>query len=164
MTAALKKFPLLVTLATAGTLPGASAADPLDALVADSPFFAGKAPPAASTEADITSLTFRGVMQEKGESYFSIFDATSGQSGWVKLREAGRPYFLSAFDSAREELTISYQGRELRLRLVEAHLPAADGDQAVTAANQRMRDAAEARLRERREQRLAAQKSRESGG
>lgn len=119
-----------------------SATDPLEALVADSPFqlaAGGRSGAAASTG----SLELRSVVLVDGAYQFSIFDQGTGESSWVKINERGHPFVPRSFDRERDSLTVEHQGRTIVLALQPARmasgppaagvppppLPGADGNQ-----------------------------------
>ncbi len=89
------------------------AADPLAALVKNSPFGAVSLPAAAQSSA----LEFRGVFADGDESFFSIHDPATRTSHWVALNEPGLPYILRSYDVGKQTVVADHQGRSLLLIL-----------------------------------------------
>ena len=106
-------------------VPAATSSDPLDALVADSPFGApsggnGKAAAGATGPLELRSIVFTD-----GAYRFSIFDQGTGKAEWVKLDERGFPFLARSFDRERDALTIEHRGRTVVLALQAAKTAAA---------------------------------------
>lgn len=101
--------------------------DPLDALVADSPFLptagAGRKAAAGATG----PLELRSVVFDRGAYLFSLYDQGSRQSAWVRLNESGYPFVARSFNRERDTLTVDYQGRSVVLDLLPAKMAIANG-------------------------------------
>jgi hypothetical protein len=100
----------------------APARDPLDALVADSPFL----PPAGGIRKNAAGpagpLELRGVVFENGAYSFSLYDDASHESAWVRLGEGGHSFVARSFNRERDTLTVDYQGRSVVLTLPPAKM------------------------------------------
>jgi hypothetical protein len=96
--------------------------DPLDALVADSPFGApaggNRGGPAGATG----PLELRSIVFVDGAYQFSIFDQGTGKAEWVKIGETGLPFVARSFDRERDALTVEHRGRTLVLALQPAKM------------------------------------------
>lgn len=90
----------------------------LDGLARNSPF-SGAPTTAAGNSAD-TTLEFRGVLVDRGETFFSLFEVSTRQSLWVGLKEAGNPYLVQNYDGNTAQLQVQYQGKTLTLPLKQA--------------------------------------------
>lgn len=108
--------PALLVMALAGP---ARAAD-LQNLLQTSPF--APVPVANAPGQASTSLEFRGVFADKGEYFFSLYEAATRRSLWVGLNEPGNPFTVRAYDPASETVTAEYQGRTLPLTLKTAKI------------------------------------------
>lgn len=107
---------LLVALPLLAAEQPRAAPDLLDGLVRDSPFVTpagGRA--AASGESGPFEL--RSVVFEGGAYSFSIYDPSTKESAWVKLKEAGFPFVARSFDREHDTLVVDFQGRSLALAL-----------------------------------------------
>jgi len=94
----------------------------LDSLVSNSPFN-----PVASTTAGPgaeTALEFRGVLVDRGETFFSLYDPSSRTSMWVGLKEPGNPFTVQSYDAAKGLAQVEYRGRTLPLALKQAKVAA----------------------------------------
>lgn len=98
-------------------LAGAAGVD-LDTLTANPPFGAGTAPKATATAAPAADLEFRGMYQDGGKTYFSLYNTTTKQSRWVPKEEAAAdptlPIFKS-YDPQTGTLTIESAGRPVQV-------------------------------------------------
>ncbi len=109
---------LLGLVLAALALPAADTAS-LDNLIANSPF--GGVPGAGHGRGEQAApLEFRGVLYEGATAYFSVYEASTRQSAWVGLNEAGLNYQVKSYDAANARLQVDYQGRALTLPLVQA--------------------------------------------
>ena len=99
------------------TVAQAAPAD-LDGLAKNSPF--SGAPATATGNSADTPLEFRGVLVDRGETFFSLFEVSTRQSLWVGLKEAGNPYLVQNYDSNTAQLQVQYQGKTLILPLKQA--------------------------------------------
>ncbi|MBL9214843.1 MAG: hypothetical protein JNG83_05145 [Opitutaceae bacterium] len=61
---------------------------------------------------------------DRGEPFFSLYEASSRSSQWVGLNESGRPFKVQAFDGDKATVTVEYQGRTLNLPLKQAKIVA----------------------------------------
>lgn len=95
----------------------------LDALVANPPFGAGTAPKPGGAAATSSELELRGMYQEGGKTYFSLYNATTKQSRWVAKDEAAAdpalPSFKS-FDPETQTLTVEVNGRPAQVAMKSA--------------------------------------------
>jgi hypothetical protein len=120
----------LLPAAFAQTAPGPAAAprtDPLDALVADSPFMSPGGAGRAGVAASAGPLELRSVVFVDGAYQFSIFDQGSGESEWVRIGERGHPFVARSFNRERDTLTVEHQGRTIELALQPAKMASAGG-------------------------------------
>jgi hypothetical protein len=68
-------------------------------------------------------LEFVGSMSIKREQFFMLFDSgTKERSGFLKLGQAWRGFTLRTYESARQQLLVSKDGREFMLTLQEAQV------------------------------------------
>lgn len=84
-----------------------------------SPFLPPDAPSAVAgvVSAQGAPIEFRGVVVIGGRQRFNFFDPARKQSAWVGLEEPGMPYRVTAYDDARESVTVEMGGRVLTLAL-----------------------------------------------
>lgn len=113
---------LLIMLVLPLASAWAATAD-LDGLVKNSPFGAASNTALASPTA--SPLEFRGVMVDRGEMFFSVYDPATRASQWVGLKEPGNPFLIQSYDEAKAVATVEYQGRTLSLTLKQAKVAAA---------------------------------------
>ncbi len=84
-----------------------------------------------------TPLEFRGVLTESGVAYFSIFEAATSRSAWVRLNEeSSRDFTAKSYDGDNRQLTIEYQGRDLVLSLAADSTPTPVSTTSAAAAPQ----------------------------
>ena len=116
----MKRSSLAACLVLLPIFPGLVRAAPatLDNLLQNSPF-GGSAALAGGARPD-TPLEFRGVLVEGGETFFSIYEASSHSSLWVAANEAGNPYKVQNYDSAKGVVTVEYKGGLITLPLKQA--------------------------------------------
>lgn len=92
---------------------GAAGID-LDSLTANPPFGAAAAPKAVAAAAPSSNLELRGMYQDGGRTYFSLYNTTTKQSRWVAKEEAAadpaQPAF-KAYDPQTGTLTIEVNGQ-----------------------------------------------------
>ncbi|MDB6165767.1 MAG: hypothetical protein JWQ83_907 [Lacunisphaera sp.] len=115
---------LSVALPLLAADPPPAAPDLLDGLVHDSPFLTpagGRA--VASGEAGPFEL--RSIVFEGGGYSFSVYDPSTKESAWVKLKETGFPFVARSFDREHDTLVVDYQGRSLALPLAATKTMAA---------------------------------------
>lgn len=119
-----------------GAVPSASQVSPF--LPPDTP-----AVVAGATGAQGAPIEFRGVLVIGGRQRFNFLDPARKQSAWVGLGEPGMPYRVTAYDEARESVTVEVEGRVLVLTLEKtkiasspppANLPVAGAVPAVAGA------------------------------
>lgn len=92
----------------------------LDSLVKNSPFGSATSPVIAGAESG--QLEFRGVMVDKGETFFSLFEPSTRQSQWMGLNETGAPYTVQGYDSATQTVKVLYRNQTLSLTLKRAQV------------------------------------------
>ena len=91
----------VVAAVQAFAAPAPATPDPLDTLMADSPF-----KPAGSTKAVAGQngpLELRSVVFERGAYLFSLYDQTAKESFWVGVNEPGFPFLVRSFDRASDD-------------------------------------------------------------
>lgn len=117
----MRRLVMVVLLPVALAAQAVAPSDPLEALVRDSPFVpvAGASRAAAGEGGP---LELRSVVFERGEFAFSVYDAASRESQWVKLGQQDLPFVARSYDQAEDVLTVDYQGRTLALKLQPAHI------------------------------------------
>jgi hypothetical protein len=126
-----RKTYMVAFLAMAGLqLPdvGAGSAEFAE-LLKNSPFNAPTPPPAPPVN-EPTALELRGVLVDRGEFLFSVYDKSARSSRWVALNETGLPYVIERYDSATGRAVISHRGK-----LHTVALPLAKASVAVLAGN-----------------------------
>lgn len=110
-----------------------------------SPFLPPDTPAAVagSAASQGAPIEFRGVVVIGGRQRFNFFDPARKQSAWVGLAEPGMPYRVTAYDTARERVTVEVGGRVLELALEKtkiasspppANVPVAGATPAAPAA------------------------------
>ena len=92
----------------------------LDNLVKNSPFGSAASPVIAGAESG--QLEFRGVIVDKGETFFSLFEPSTRQSQWVGLNESGAAYTVQGYDSATQTVKVLYRNQTLNLTLKRAQV------------------------------------------
>ena len=122
--AALLSVPLLHPAA------GLAAPANLESLLQNSPF-GNPAGAAAGVRPDAT-LEFRSVLLDRGEPFFSLYEASSHSSLWVGLNEPGNPFKVQGYDRDKATVTVEYQSRTLTLPLKQAKIVALAPVQAAT--------------------------------
>ncbi|MBL9212839.1 MAG: hypothetical protein JNL92_20425 [Opitutaceae bacterium] len=90
-------------------------------LAAKSPFIAGPAA-GGTVAAENNPLEFRGYMETAGGIQYRLYDPAKKSGIWVKLNERNADLGVVAkqHDSAKETLTIEYQGKTLTLPVRKA--------------------------------------------
>lgn len=115
----------ILLIALLGSLPVVSVwavEGDLNSLLSNSPF--GNGSRAVDPKSD-KPLEFRGVLTESGVAYFSIYEAATSRSAWVRLNEeSSRDYTAKSYDWENRQLTLEYQGRDLTLSLAADSSPA----------------------------------------
>lgn len=106
----------------AATEPAATdpAKPALDNLVKNSPFGSAASPVVPGAESG--QLEFRGVIVDKGETFFSLFEPSTRQSQWVGLNESGAPYTVHGYDSATQTVKVLYRNQPITLTLKRAQV------------------------------------------
>jgi hypothetical protein len=122
---ALLLTPVMAAPVTPGPSPepkaeAASPSDPLDGLVADSPFGAPTGGGAKGTAGATGPLELRSIVFVDGAYQFSIFDQGTNKAEWVKLEEKGFPFVAKSFNRERDALTVEHRGRTVVLALPAA--------------------------------------------
>lgn len=109
--------PGLVSILLLVAVPAPAQPD-LQNLLANSPFGQARGP--GGQETANATWEFRGVAEEAGEVWFSLYDTSAKRSVWVK-RDATPPGLtLGNFDAAALTLTLDYQGKILVLPIKRA--------------------------------------------
>lgn len=100
-------------------LAGFAAAQNLQGLLENSPFGKARttAPGAAETGGQ---LEFRGVAEENGVLWFSLYDTATKRSTWVRRDATGTGPAIRAYDATTPAVTIEYQSKTLTLPLRRA--------------------------------------------
>ncbi len=93
-----------------------------DALAPSSPFLPPSA--AGTTVAENTPLELRGILVDEGGYRFSVFDPVRHTGTWARLNETGHDFVIKAYDTARDLVTLDYQGRILTVPLRTAKVGA----------------------------------------
>lgn len=110
-------------LAVAAEAPAPKPAADLDALVANPPFGSGTAPAGSAAAAPAANLELRGMYQEGGRTFFSLYNTSTKQSRWVSKDEApadpGLPAFKS-YDPETGALTVEVNGKPAQVTLKSA--------------------------------------------
>jgi hypothetical protein len=109
----------LWSVAAAQTKP---AADPLDGLVADSPFLPAAGGRGVAGVGAEGPLELRGIVFDDGAYRFSVYDQASREATWVRLDERGLPFVARSFNRERDALTVEHRGRTLVLELQPARM------------------------------------------
>ena len=102
--------------------PAAGLAAPanLESLLQNSPF--GNPAAAAGGNRPDATLEFRGVLLDRGEPFFSLYETSSHSSLWVGLNEPGNPFKVQGYDRDKGTVTVEYQSRTLILPLKQAKI------------------------------------------
>ena len=118
--------PLIIAALLSGSLlhPAAALAAPanLESLLQNSPF-GNPGAAGGGTRPDAT-LEFRGVLLDRGEPFFSLYETSSHSSLWVGLNEPGNPFKVQGYDRDKGTVTVEYQSRTLTLPLKQAKIVA----------------------------------------
>ena len=93
----------------------ADASGLLAQLARNSPFGRSGVFPTAATLAD--PIEFRGVFEENGHRYFSLFDAAARNGAWVEMNEPGIGWTVTDYNPAIETVVVTRQDRDLTLKL-----------------------------------------------
>jgi hypothetical protein len=100
---------------------GVSRAD----LTQSSPFLAPNTPAGAHAGGPQEPVELRGVMPTSLGVFYLIYDTARKTSAWVGLNEAGHEFVVKAVDPGGESVTVSFQGRTMRLALRAAKVASA---------------------------------------
>jgi hypothetical protein len=87
-------------------------------LLTNSPF--GQARSAGTQETPGAAWEFRGVAEEAGEVWYSLFDTTAKRSVWVRQGETPPGLAIRTFDPSTLTLSLDYQGKNLVLPIKRA--------------------------------------------
>lgn len=87
-------------------------------LLTNSPF--GQARAAGSQETPGAAWEFRGVAEEAGEVWYSLFDTTAKRSVWVRQGQTPPGLAIRTFDASTLTLSLDYQGKSLVLPIKRA--------------------------------------------
>lgn len=117
------RLAIVVLLLSLGTICFSAPSANLDSLASNSPFSGRSAPLAAASTPD-SSLEFRSIMVDRGETFFSFYDAATRSSLWVGLNEPGNPFVVQQYDSRTDQVVVQHQGRTLTLSLKQAKVVA----------------------------------------
>ena len=107
----------------ASAAPAKPAAIDLDALVANPPFGTGSAPKPGGAIATSAEFELRGMYQEGGKTFFSLYNASTKQSRWVAKDETAADPSLpafKAFDPETQTLTVEVNGRPAQVAMKSA--------------------------------------------
>jgi hypothetical protein len=120
----LRNLSAVVLCLTAGLLPAGAADTPakIKKLLDHSPFGAPPVNLASSKAPD--PLEFRAVLEEDGTRYFSVYDANTHCSAWVKLNEPLNEFVIKDFDAAHTIVQIEYKGAALTLPIKQGQASA----------------------------------------
>jgi hypothetical protein len=106
-------------------LAGAGAAAPekekmsLNGLVTNSPFGSAKSGAAMGNNGN-DPFEFRSALEEGNSKFFSIYDTNTHRSVWVELNDPVNGFTVKSYDTAKESITIDYQGKALTLAIKRA--------------------------------------------
>jgi len=67
-------------------------------------------------------LELRSILKAEGHYEFSLYDAATKRSTWIRLNELGQDFVVKAFNAADETVTVEQHGRTYTLALKEAKL------------------------------------------
>jgi hypothetical protein len=103
-----------------------AAAGPVRAeLASSSPFLPSGTAAAGAGGGPAGPIELRGVMSTPEGSAFCIYDTAKKKNVWVGLNESGHDFVVKTADPASDSVTVSYQGRTMRLDLHTAKVSAA---------------------------------------
>ena len=106
----------------------------LDGLVKNSPF--GASTSKAAEDAKPGTLEFRGMFADHGVTYYSIYNATTKQSTWVKQGEAADgpvPFVVKGYDADNETLLLENGGQPVKVALHAATVSNFTGAAAIAS-------------------------------
>lgn len=115
---------LAIALGTAGS----ARAD----LAATSPFLPSGGLAAGAAAGPSGPIELRGVMPTDSGWAFCIYDTAKKKNVWVGLNEQGHDFIVKSADTGADSVTVSYQGRVMKLDLHTAKVATAPA-QAVPA-------------------------------
>jgi hypothetical protein len=103
-----------VLSAMAALMPaGALRAD----LASSSPFLPAGVTGAAAGAGPAEPVELRGIMSLPEGMAYCIYDAAKKTSAWVGLNETGNEFVVKSADPANDSVTVTVQGRDIRLAL-----------------------------------------------
>lgn len=119
-------FPLFLKVvlpfAAASAVSGAVS---LDGLVSESPFMPKQESRLAPVVTEGAMVEFRGMITTQDGVLFGLYDRTRNLGAWVRQEDAGADFKVSAYDTAKELVTVSYQGQQFTLPLSVSKIAAA---------------------------------------
>ena len=89
---------------------------------------------AAAASGPSGPLELRGVMTMPGGASYCIFDVAKKRAFWVSVNEAGHDFMVKAGDPEGESVSVSYQGRLMKLTLRTAKVASSGSASAVAMA------------------------------
>lgn len=104
---------LAALVAPLGALP-----TELDQLLKNSPFGAQR--PGATGQPAGQAWEFRGLVEENGVQWFSLFEPATRRSVWRQLQQPDEQVVVRQFDPAANTVTVEFQSRTLVLPLRSA--------------------------------------------
>lgn len=102
-----------------------------DSLGNGSPFRPAAAIGDAPTD---TPLKFLGVLVDRGNPIFRLYDPSSGLAMWVGMKEVGNPFVVQDYDADKCTAKVDYKGRSLTLALKQAKVVALEQPQVPVVA------------------------------
>jgi hypothetical protein len=110
---------LVVLLCMSGPMVQSSepASGKLDRLIKNSPFGQPASTTGAQAGNEVSPLEFRGVLVEKGEYFFSLYEPAVCSGQWVRLKEIGQPYVVESYDGANGSIQVKYRNQVMTLTL-----------------------------------------------
>lgn len=109
---------LLPVMLVALAAPLAAQPAPLDQLLKNSPFGAPR--PGSPGETTGQAWEFRGLVEENGVLWFSLYETSSRRSAWRRLQQPDEQLVVRQYDANGNTLTIEFQSRTLVLPLRSA--------------------------------------------
>jgi hypothetical protein len=103
-----------------------TAGGPLRAeLAASSPFLPSGTLAAGAAAGPAGPIELRGVMTTPEGAAFCIYDTAKKKNVWVGLNEPGHDFVVKTADASSDSVTVSYQGRTMKLDLHTAKVASA---------------------------------------
>lgn len=94
-------------------------------LAATSPFLPSGALAAGAAAGPSGPIELRGVMPTDSGWAFCIYDTAKKKNVWVGLNEQGHDFIVKSADTGADSVTVSYQGRVMKLDLHTAKVATA---------------------------------------